>query len=91
VLSWLSLCGIETSGQEANFLVITDRGSDVPRLGISVDRIAGLVNGRAPAAEGNEIVAERRSIDGRIASVLDPRQIVERAKTVIESSLDQRT
>ena len=91
VLSWSSLCDIETTGQPANFLVITDRGSDVARLGISVDRVTGLVDGGAPAAEGNEIVAERRSIDGRIASLLDPHQLVARAKKVIESCLDQRS
>ncbi len=91
VLSWSSLCDIETTGQPANFLVITDRGSDVARLGIPVDRVTGLVDGSAPAAEGNEIVAERRSIDGHIASLLDPCQLVARAKKVIESSLDQRS
>ncbi len=91
VLSWSSLFDIETTGQPANFLVITDRGSDIARLGISVDRVTGLVDGGAPAAEGNEIVAERRSIDGRVASLLDPRQLVARAKKVIASSLDQRS
>ncbi len=91
LLSWSSLSEIENSVQPANFLVITDRGSDVARLGIPVDRVTGLVDGSAPTAQGNEIVAERRSINGRIASLLDPRQLVARAKRVIESSLDQRT
>ena len=91
VLSWSSLCGIEATDQPGNFLVITDRGSDVARLGIAVDRVTGLVDGSAPAAAGNEIVAERRSINGRIASLLDPRQLVARAQSVIESSSDQRT
>ena len=91
LLTWSSLCGIETTGQPANFLVITDRGSDVARLGVPVDRVNGLVDGGAPAALGNEIVAERRSIDGRVASLLDPRQLVARAKKVIESSFDQRS
>ena len=90
VLSWASLGEIANATEPANFLVITDRGSDVARLGISVDRITGLVDGSAPAAEGNEIVAERRSINGRIASLLDPSQLVARAKSVIASSADQR-
>ena len=91
MLSWSSLGDIENSAQPASFLVITDRGSDVARLGISVDRIIGLVDGSATAAEENKIVAERRSINGRIASLLDPRQLVARAKRVIASSLDQRS
>lgn len=91
VLTWSSLGGIENSEQPANFLVITNRGGDVARLGILVDRVTGLVDGGVPAANENEIVAERRSINGRVASLLDPSQLVEVAKRVIASSFDQRT
>ena len=66
-------------------LVITDRGGVVARLGLPVDRVLGFVAGPAPAAHGE--IAERRSIQGRVTSVLDPDCLVARARDVIEASI----
>jgi purine-binding chemotaxis protein CheW len=72
--------------EPSSFLVITDRGSDAARLGVPVDRVLGLVDGSAARSGSGEVVAERRSIDGRVASVLDPKQLVDKARNVIENS-----
>jgi len=90
VLNWSALFDAQTPGNPANFLVITNRRSDVARLGVPVDRVLGLVDGGAPPSGGSEIVAERRSIEGRVANLLDPQRLVARAKQVIASSLEQR-
>jgi chemotaxis signal transduction protein len=63
-------------------LVICARG-DGPRLGLPVDRVCGLVDG-CGADPAPELVAERRSLDGRVLNVLDPEQLVVRARQVIE-------
>lgn len=74
-------------GPSTSFLVITDRGGDAARLGVPVDRVLGLVDGSVPRSAAGEIIAERRSIDGRVASLLDPQQLVAKARNVIENSL----
>ena len=71
-------------------LVIAGRVGDSAQLGIPVDRVLGLVDGAAAAMPGAKAVAERRSIQGRLASVLDPQRLVSQARNVIESSLGQR-
>jgi purine-binding chemotaxis protein CheW len=68
-------------------LVLVDRPSGAARLGLPVDRVFGLVDGAAAVARGADPVAERRSLDGRVAHVLDPRRLVARAGEVIERSL----
>lgn len=70
-------------------LVVTDRRSAVPRLGLAVDRVLGLVDGGAPVTSGPSVVAARRQIGGRVACVLDPARIVARAREVIEGSLER--
>ena len=75
--------------EASNILVITDRATDAARLGLPVDRVHGLVNGRGATSVGTDVVAERRSIDGRVVSVLDSVRLVARAKDVIESSLSR--
>lgn len=57
------------------------------RLGLPVDRVSGLVDGVGAIARGADPVAERRSIDGRVVFVLDPRRVVERAEEMIQRSL----
>jgi hypothetical protein len=52
--------------------------------------VLGLVDGAAAAMSGAKVVAERRSIQGRVASVLDPQRLVSQARDVIESSLGRR-
>ncbi len=72
-------------------LVIAGRVGESARLGIPVDRVLGLVDGAAAVVPGNaKVVVERRSIQGRVASVLDPQRLVSQAKNVIESSLGRR-
>ncbi len=71
-------------------LVIAGRVGDSAQLGIPVDRVLGLVDGAAAAMPGAKAVAERRSIEGRVASVLDPQRLVSQARNVIESSLGRR-
>ncbi|MCH8890999.1 MAG: chemotaxis protein CheW [Myxococcales bacterium] len=71
-------------------LVIAGRVGESARLGIPVDRVLGLVDGAAAAMPGAKAVAERRSIQGRVASVLDPQRLVSQARNVIESSLGRR-
>jgi purine-binding chemotaxis protein CheW len=70
-----------------NVLVVTDRSGDVARLGIPVDRVLGLVDGSAAETMEASQVAERRSIQGRVANVLDPPRLVAHAQEVIERSL----
>jgi chemotaxis signal transduction protein len=82
-------------------LVISDRASSPPCLGLEVDRVLGFVDGppaasfaqrgeaeRRPAdGRGSEAVAERRPLDGRLLSVVDATRLVARARKVIEDAL----
>jgi len=72
----------------AQVIVVTDRPTEKARLGLPVDEILGLVNGPRATARGTDPVAERRSIDGRVANILDPRRLVGTAKSVIERELE---
>ena len=80
----------EPAGEPAHVLVVTDRRSPVPRFGLDVDRVLGLVDGLAPASRDGSVVAERRPLSGRMASVLDPARLVARAKEVVEGSIGPR-
>jgi chemotaxis signal transduction protein len=73
-----------------SILVISGSAGESARLGIPIDRVLGLVDGAAAAMSGAKAVAERRSIQGRVASVLDPQRLVNQARDVIESSLGRR-
>jgi hypothetical protein len=76
-----------SAGAAEHVLVITDRKSPVPRFGLDVDRVLGLVDGGCPPAHGGDVVAERRPLDGRLASVLDPARLVACAREVVEGAL----
>jgi len=76
--------------EPSNILVITDRAGDAPRLGLPVDRVLGLVDGHAAGALPADALWERRSIEGRVASVIDPKRLVAQAREVIESSVGRR-
>jgi chemotaxis signal transduction protein len=67
-------------------LVISDRSGEAARLGLPIDSVIGLVDGsgRSYVEVGLQVVVERRSIDGRVVSVLDPRRLLARANHVIE-------
>lgn len=68
-------------------LVISDRSSSPPCLGLEVDRVLGFVDGPSARGRGTEPVAERRPLDGRLLSVVDASRLVARARKVIEDAL----
>jgi purine-binding chemotaxis protein CheW len=68
-------------------LVISDRASSPPCLGLEVDRVLGFVDGPSARGRGAEAVAERRPLDGRLLSVVDATRLVARARKVIEDAL----
>jgi chemotaxis signal transduction protein len=70
-------------------LVISPRPDGGPRLGLPVDRIVGLFEGVGAASRGASPVAERRNVDGRVVSILDPGRLVSRAREAIEHSLER--
>ncbi len=74
--------GVAESDQQV--LVLSDRSDDRARMALPIDRVLGLVDGSAWLRHGAELVVERRSVDGRVVSVLDPRRLVARAVEVIE-------
>ena len=92
VLNCSSLFEVNESelGEPSSVLVISGRAGESARLGIPIDRVLGLVDGAAASMSGAKTVAERRSIQGRVASVLDPQRLVSQARDVIESSLGRR-
>jgi purine-binding chemotaxis protein CheW len=70
-----------------NVLVVTDRSSDVARLGVPVDRVLGLFDGSTADAVETDPTTKHLSIQGRVANVLDPPQLVAQAREIIEHSL----
>jgi len=73
--------------EPGHILAIAARPSGGARLGMPVDRIAGLIDGVGATALGADPIAERRSIDGRVVCVLDPQRLLSRAREMIERSL----
>lgn len=71
----------------AHLLVVAGRPDQVARLGVPVDRIAGLVDGTGAASGSGELVAERRPLGGRVVGIVDPRVLVARARQAIERGL----
>ena len=80
-------CDEASLGEPAHVLTVAARASGGPRLGVPVDRIVGFVDGSAATAHGEDPVAERRAVDGRVLFVLDPQRLVGRAKDQIEHAL----
>jgi len=70
-------------------LVISDKPEESARLGLPIERVLGLVDGRIPASGGSDLVVDRRPIEGRVVSVLDPGRLVARAREVIMRSAVQ--
>jgi chemotaxis signal transduction protein len=71
-----------------HLLVLARSPEDGSRFGVPVDCVGGLVDGEPAAALGDDPVAERRPLDGRVVSVLDPGRLLARALEVIERSAD---
>ena len=70
----------------AHVLVVSDRVGESAKLGVPIDSVHGLLDDsqRSHVEFAEHVVVERRSIDGRVVSVLDPRRLVARANQVIE-------
>jgi chemotaxis signal transduction protein len=79
--------GVGESKHE-HLLVLARDLDDPSRYGLPIDSIHGLVDGPAPRSmEPGNVVAERRRHGDRLISVLDPRELLERAVSVIEQSM----
>jgi len=68
-------------------LVIGERPGAAPCMGLTADRVLGLVDGQPARGAGSDPVIEKRPLDGRLAHILDPARLVARARKVIEESL----
>jgi len=79
--------GADVLPEPEHVLVISERPSGGPCLGMNVDRVLGLIDGAGAVSRGGDPVAERRPVDGRMAHILDPARLVARAREVIEGSL----
>jgi chemotaxis signal transduction protein len=90
VLLARALLGVEGAEPKTpmQIIVITDRASEQARLGLPVDEILGLVDGPRVRARDSDPVAERRSMDGRVAKILDPARLVAQAAGVIEGRFE---
>ena len=73
--------------QPEHVLVIGDKPGGAPCLGLTADRVLGLVDGPPPRGAGAGPVIEKRPLSGRVAHILDPGRLVARARTIIEESL----
>ena len=73
---------------QEQILVISSAANRGARLGMPVDRVVGLVDGGGdPKGRlGENVVIERRPVDGRIVHILDPMTLVARGEEVIESA-----
>lgn len=68
-------------------VVVSAKPGSAARLGIPVDRVVGLLEGRRDEGlRGEGLVVERRPVDGRIVHILDPVALVARGAEVIESA-----
>ena len=65
-------------------LVVSARDDEPAQLGLPIDRVIGLVDGPRRVRGSRGLVVERRPVENRVVSVLDPRRLVERATEVIE-------
>ena len=88
VLRAEALLGVEGGelGSPVQIVVVTDGPAEKALLGLPVNDVRGLANGARAIARGADPVAERRSIDGRVVSILDPARLVARAAAVIENA-----
>lgn len=74
-------------GSLQQYLVVTDRPDVAAQLGLPIDFVSGLVDGEPGRARGDDVVVERRPIDDRVVSVINPQRLVARASEVIESAV----
>lgn len=77
---------LRAPGEAQPYLVVSDRPDASASLGLPIDFVSGLVDGVPGRPHDNQVVVERRPVDGRVVSVIDPRRLVTRAAEVIESA-----
>lgn len=73
------------TGLEARHLLVLSRDDDhSPKLGLPVDSVQGFVNAPTESEKCEGVVKERFSLEGRDVVVIDSRQLMARATSVIE-------
>ncbi|MEN8180902.1 MAG: chemotaxis protein CheW [Myxococcota bacterium] len=79
------LAGLELP-PPAHLLVLGEVGGDAANLALPVDRICGLVPGRGGSTREPSGIVERRSLEGRVVSILDTNRLLARAAAAIEQA-----
>jgi hypothetical protein len=69
-------------------LVLSETPGSSARMGIPVDHVIGLVDGKSDTAlqSDGDLVIERRPVDGRIVHILDPVALIACGGEVIEGA-----
>lgn len=78
---------IRGSDEVCQFLVITDHPDAPAQLGLPIDGVTGLIDGAPGRVRGDDVVVERRPLEDRVVSVINPQRLVARAALVIESAV----
>ena len=68
------------------FLVVTDRPEGGRQLGLPIDSVRGLVDGECGRPQGEEVIVEKRPLDGHVVSIVNPQRLLARAEEVIQTS-----
>jgi chemotaxis signal transduction protein len=79
--------GPREAGEIQQFLVVSDRTNSTVQLGLPIDCVTALAFGEPPRVHGDEVVVERRPMDGRVVNVINPQRLVARAAEIIESAV----
>ncbi len=79
-----ALLSLSGESHPTHLLVLAGDADDPERYGLPVDRVVGLVAGGGALARTPEPVAERRTYEGRLMNVLDPRRLLGRAAELVE-------
>ena len=74
-------------GEVQQFLVVADRTDSSVQLGLPIDCVTALAFGDPPKPRGDEVVVERRPLDGRVVNVINPQRLVARAAEIIQSAV----
>jgi hypothetical protein len=54
---------------------------------LPIDFVSGLVDGEPGRGRGEGVVVERRTVDDRVVSVINPQRLVARAAKIIEGAV----
>lgn len=78
----------ESPPKAQHILVISDSSRKNAYLGLPVDSVVGLADGENVPMPGTELIAARRPIDGRIASIIDMGRLRSLAAEVIATAVE---